>query len=248
MAAKRRTGLYWLILALIAVALSGCRGGTTWSKKEEVRIGQEIAAEVEKTYKLDPDPEVQRRVQLIGQRLVAVAGDKDFKYSFKVLAVDEINAFALPGGPIYVFRGLIDAVGDDDDMLACVLGHEMAHINRRHANKQYTKGLWTSILISLGTKGKVRDIAEITSALLELKYSRQDEYEADRLGIEYAYKAGYDPNGMVRFFELLKSKEKGGDPGVLANLRTHPLTENRIWRARQHIEKITGQPAQGGNS
>ena len=162
--------------------------------------------------------------------------------------MDEINAFALPGGPIYVFRGLIDAVGDDDDMLACVLGHEMAHINRRHANKQYTKGLWASILISLGTKGKVRDIAEITSALLELKYSRQDEYEADRLGIEYAYKAGYDPNGIVRFFELLKAKEKGGDPGVLANLRTHPLTENRIWRAKQHIEKITGQPAQGGNS
>ncbi|MFX5374053.1 M48 family metalloprotease, partial [Acinetobacter baumannii] len=89
-----------------------------WSKKEEVRIGQEVAAEVEKAYKLDPDPAVQQRVQLIGQRLVAVAGDKDFKYSFKVLQSKEINAFALPGGPIYVFRGLIDLVGDDDDMLA----------------------------------------------------------------------------------------------------------------------------------
>lgn len=246
MANRRRAGWWLLITVLTAFALSGCRGGTTWSKKEEVRIGQEIAAEVEKTYRLDPDPNVQRRVQLIGQRLMAVAGDKDFKYAFKVLSEKEINAFALPGGPIYVFRGLVDAVGEDDDMLACVLGHEMAHINRRHANKQYTKGLWASVLISLGTKGKVRDIAEITSALLELKYSRQDEYEADRLGIEYAYKAGYDPNGIVRFFELLKSKEKGGDEGVLANLRTHPLTENRIWRARQHIEQITGRPAQGG--
>lgn len=248
MARKPRIGLWLLMLMWVSLALSGCRGGTTWSKKEEVRIGQEISVEVERTYKLDPDPNIQRRVQIIGQKLVAVAGDKDFRYSFKVLDAKEINAFALPGGPIYVFRGLIDAVGDDDDMLATVLGHEMAHINRRHANKQYTKGLWTSVLISLGTKGKVRDIAEITGALLELKYSRQDEYEADRYGIEYAYKAGYDPNGIVRFFELLKSKEKGGDKGVLANLRTHPLTENRIWRARQHIEKITGKTAQGGGS
>jgi predicted Zn-dependent protease len=136
-----RRGLLGLLLLGVMLALTGCRG-TVWSKKEEVRIGQQVAAEVEKVYKLDPDPAVQQRVQLIGQRLVAVAGDKDFQYSFKVLESKEINAFALPGGPIYVFRGLIDKVEDDDDMLAGVLAHEMAHINRRHANKQYTQGLW----------------------------------------------------------------------------------------------------------
>ncbi len=240
----RRTG-YWLVAGMLLTSLSGC-GGKIWSKKDEVRIGKEISAEVEKVYKLDPNPQNQERVQRIGKKLVAVAGDKDFQYSFKVLEVDEVNAFALPGGPIYVFRGLLEMVGGDDDMLACVLGHEMAHINRRHANKQYSKGVFADIVIALTTKGKVRDIAQITSALLQLKYSRQDEYEADRLGIEYAYKAGYDPNGIIRFFEMLKERERGGDKGVLANLRTHPLTENRIWRARQHIETITGQPAPGG--
>jgi len=105
-----RRGLFGLLLLGVMLTLTGCRG-TTWSKREEVRIGQQVAAEVEKAYKLDPDPAVQQRVQLIGQRLVAVAGDKDFQYSFKVLDSKEINAFALPGGPIYVFRGLIDKVG-----------------------------------------------------------------------------------------------------------------------------------------
>ncbi len=240
----KRIGLS-LLAGMLLVNFTGC-GGKVWSKKDEVRIGKEVSAEVEKAFKLDPNPKNQERVQQIGKRLVAVAGDKDFQYTFKVLDSDEVNAFALPGGPIYVFRGLLEMVGDDDDTLATVLGHEMAHINRRHANKQYSKGVFAEIIITLTTKGSLRDVAQLTNALLQLKYSRQDEYEADRLGIEYAYKAGYDPNGIIAFFEKLKEREKGGDKGVLANLRTHPLTENRIWRARQHIEKVTGQPATGG--
>ena len=237
-----RRGLFGLLLLGVMLTLTGCRG-TTWSKREEVRIGQQVAAEVEKAYKLDPDPAVQQRVQLIGQRLVAVAGDKDFQYSFKVLDSKEINAFALPGGPIYVFRGLIDKVGNDDDMLAGVLAHEMAHINRRHANKQYTQGLWRGIVIALATKGTVQDIAEITDALLQLRYSRQHEYEADRLAVEYAYKAGYDPHGMLRFLEMLQQEEKVGNRWVETNLRTHPFSDRRAAEVRKQIERVTGQPA-----
>ncbi len=232
-----------LMLLGVLLSLTGC-GGTVWSRRDDVRIGQEVARDVEKAYRLDPNAENQRRVKEIGQKLVAVAGAKDFKYSFKVLDVDEVNAFALPGGPIYVFRGLLEMVGDDDDMLAFVLAHEMAHINQRHAAKQYSKGVWADILVTATTRGRVRDVAQLTNLLVQLEYSRRDEYEADRLGIEYAYKAGFDPNAGIRFFEILRKKERGGDKGVLANLRTHPLTENRIWRARQHIEKVTGQPAQ----
>jgi predicted Zn-dependent protease len=237
-----RRGLFGLLLLGVMLTLTGCRG-TTWSKREEVRIGQQVAAEVEKAYKPDPDPAVQQRVQLIGQRLVAVAGDKDFQYSFKVLDSKEINAFALPGGPIYVFRGLIDKVGDDDDMLAGVLAHEMAHVNRRHANKQYTQGLWRGIVIALATKGTVQDIAEITDALLQLRYSRQHEYEADRLAVEYAYKAGYDPHGMLRFLEMLQQEEKVGNRWVETNLRTHPFSDRRAAEVRKQIERVTGQPA-----
>jgi predicted Zn-dependent protease len=237
-----RRGLFGLLLLGVMLTLTGCRG-TTWSKREEVRIGQQVAAEVEKAYKLDPDPAVQQRVQTIGQRLVAVAGDKDFQYSFKVLDSKEINAFALPGGPIYVFRGLIDKVGDDDDMLAGVLAHEMAHVNRRHANKQYTQGLWRGIVIALATKGTVQDIAQITDALLQLRYSRQHEYEADRLAVEYAYKAGYDPHGMLRFLEMLQQEEKVGNRWVETNLRTHPFSDRRAAEVRKQIERVTGQPA-----
>jgi predicted Zn-dependent protease len=237
-----RRGLFGLLLLGVMLTLTGCRG-TTWSKREEVRIGQQVAAEVEKAYKLDPDPAVQQRVQLIGQRLVAVAGDKDFQYSFKVLDSKEINAFALPGGPIYVFRGLIDKVGNDDDMLAGVLAHEMAHVNRRHANKQYTQGLWRGIVIALATKGTVQDIAQITDALLQLRYSRQHEYEADRLAVEYAYKAGYDPHGMLRFLEMLQQEEKVGNRWVETNLRTHPFSDRRAAEVRKQIERVTGQPA-----
>jgi len=233
----------WMLLTGAMFALTGCRG-TIWSKKDEVRIGKEVSLEVEKAYKLDPNPAHQQRVQLIGQRLLTVAKVEPYEYTFKVLDADEVNAFALPGGPIYVMRGLLEMVGNDDDELACVIGHELAHINRRHAAKQVTRGTWASILIALGTQGKARDIAEISAALLQLKYSRNQEYEADRLGLEYAYQAGYDPNGMIRFFRKLQAKQKEGDKGILANLRTHPLTENRIVRARQHIEKLTGKPAQ----
>ncbi|MCX7925381.1 MAG: M48 family metallopeptidase [Fimbriimonadales bacterium] len=238
-----RRGLFGLLGLGVVLTLTGCRG-TTWSKKEEVRIGQEVAAEVEKAYKLEPDPAVQQRVQLIGQRLVAVAGDKDFKYSFKVLDSEEINAFALPGGPIYVFRGLINKVGDDDDMLAGVLAHELAHVNRRHANKQYTQGLWRGLAIVVLTRGSVRDAAEIADALMQLKYSRQHEYEADRLAVEYAYKAGYDPNGMLRFLAMLQREEKVGNRWIETNLRTHPFSDRRMAEVRKHIQRVTGQPAQ----
>jgi predicted Zn-dependent protease len=234
--------LLWSLMLLSGLGIMGCRG-TVWSSKDDVRIGREVAVEVEKEFRLDPNPINQQRVQQIGQKLVVVGKQKPFEYSFKVLDKEEVNAFALPGGPIYVFRGLLDMLGDDDDALACVLGHEMTHINRRHAAKQYTKGVWASVLVTVvDPKGRIRDAAELGAILVQLQYSRDDEYESDRFGIEYAYKAGYDPNGVVSFFQKLKAKEKGGDKGVLANLRSHPLTENRIWRAQQQISKLTGSP------
>lgn len=234
--------LLWNLMLFSGLGMMGCRG-TVWSSKDDLRIGKEVAVEVEKEFRLDPNPMHQERVRQIGQKLVAVGKQKPFEYSFKVLDEDDVNAFALPGGPIYVFRGLLEMLGNDDDALACVLGHEMTHINRRHAAKQYTKGVWASVLVTvIDTRGRVRDAAELGAVLVQLQYSRDDEYESDRLGIEYAYKAGYDPNGIVRFFEQLKAKEKGGDKGVLANLRSHPLTENRIWRSQQHISKLTGSP------
>lgn len=233
--------ILWMALALMGLGL-GCRRAVVWNAKQEVEIGKQGSAEIEKEYKLDKNPARVRLVDDIGARLVKVAGKKEYAYTFKALDLDDINAVSLPGGPVYVFRGLIEAAGDEDE-ISGVMGHELGHINARHINKQQTKRLAINLAVLIGTKGRPSDLTDIGSALLMLQYSRDDEYEADRLGIEYNYKAGYDPHGIVRFFERLQKLEKGGDKGILANLRSHPLTENRIWRAQEHIAKVTGTPA-----
>jgi predicted Zn-dependent protease len=223
---------------------SGCRGTNLLSKQDEIEIGKEGAAAIEKEYKLDTDPERVALVQEIGQRVLEgmrkTEGKKapDFPFSFKVLDTKEINAVSLPGGPVYVFRGLMEQTGDDKDMLAAVLAHEVAHIVARHAAKQISSGVLADLVISLGTKGSTQKLANVATSLVMLQYSRDDEYDADRRAVLYTHAAGYDPEGLVRFFEKLQKLEKSPMKGLLANLRTHPLTENRILRAKKVIAAL----------
>jgi beta-barrel assembly-enhancing protease len=184
-------------------------------------------------------------VQRIAARLMAHDDPRPgVPYTFKVLDEKQINAVSLPGGPIYVYRGLLDAVGDDDDALACVIGHEIGHVNARHAAKQISQQMAANLGIVLILKGgTAQNVASMAQDLLGLSYSRDDEYEADARGLAYAYRAGFDPRGMVRFFTKLESLEKkqGGGPEML---RTHPLTKGRIERALRTIE---GQDYRYGN-
>jgi len=228
------------LIAAIAAALAflgGCRNTNFLSTKEEVRLGRDVAKQIESEVRVDKDSADARRVQRLAQRVMAHAEERPgVPYSFKVLDRKEINAVSLPGGPVYVFRGLLDMVGDDDDALACVIAHEVAHVNARHVAKMISQQLATNIGIVILLRGRTaQDVASLASDLLSLSFSREDEYEADRRGLSYAHRAGFDPRGLVRFFEKLQAIEKGkGDPEFL---RTHPLSRNRIERAIRVIEK-----------
>ncbi len=233
---RPRKFISYLLLTVVAIGAAGCKG-KVWSKEEEIRIGKDAAARLESEVPVSKNPADNTLVEKIGQKL-AVTNELKWPFTFKVLEMKEVNAFSLPGGPVYVTRGLLDLTEGDEDELASVIGHEMAHTDKRHVNQMYTQGMAADILIVIATRGAVSDAARIVGMLGQLRFSRDHEYEADRWGVRYAYKAGYDPNAMIRFFEKMKKLEKGGKGDVVSNnLRTHPLTDARIEQAKKEIAK-----------
>ncbi len=233
--AMRQAGL--LCMVLLAMTLTGCRTKSFLSTRQEVNLGKEGARQVEQEFRVDTNSPDADRVRRVGQSILAHMDRRDVPYVFKVLDSKEINAFSLPGGPVYVFKGLLDMMGDDDDALAAVIGHECGHVNARHAARQLSSQMATNILITLAIPNPAsQNLAGLGSQILGLKYSREDEYEADRRGLSYAHYAGYDPQGMIRFFGKLQRLEKrqgGHDPEWL---RDHPLTKPRIDKAESIIE------------
>lgn len=229
---------------------SGCRGGrfgNVISRSQQVQIGQETAGEVERQQKVLNDPEVNARMQRIADRIFPLARkDFDVPYTVKVIDSKDVNAFALPGGPIYFYKGLIDLAGSDDE-IASVLGHEAAHIVKQHSAKQISDAQFKNTLLSIATQGK-SDLIRIASSLAltvdQLKYSRGDEGESDEVGFRYLTQAGYDPDAMAGFFRRLEAKEgrKGGGPSWL---RSHPVTSSRVRaaEARAQAYKQSGQTA-----
>ena len=221
-----------ILLPVMAFNLTGCRTKSFLSTRQEVGLGREGARQIEQEYRVDTVSPDADRVRRIGAKLLPHIDKRDVPYSFKVLDAPEINAFSLPGGPVYVYRGLLDAVGDDDDALACILGHEVGHVNARHAARQISSAYLTNALITFGIpNASLQNLAGLGTQILSLKYSRDDEYEADRRGLSYAHFAGYDPNGMTRFFgklERLEKRQGGHDPEWL---QTHPLSSARIEKA-----------------
>lgn len=243
----KRTGHGLLVLVVRALAvlgllfattfLAGCRTRSFLSTKQEVNLGREGARQVEQQYRVDTNSADAERVRRVGQSLLAHTDRRDIPYSFKVLDSKEINAFSIPGGPVYIYRGLLDMMGDDDDALACVIGHEIGHVNGRHAARQISSQLATNILISVTPIGATaQNLAGLGAELAGLKYSRDDEYDADRRGLSYAHFAGYDPQGMVRFFEKLQRMEKREGGGGPEWARNHPVTAARIAKAEAMIE------------
>jgi predicted Zn-dependent protease len=226
----RPTTLLILLGIVLMPVLAGC-GATRISREEEIRLGQQAAAQIERQYRTYEDPRVSR----IGQRVAAASGESELPFRFRVVDQNQVNAFALPGGPVYITDELLRVVGSDDDELAGVLGHEIAHIRRRHAVRQMERQSWFGLGIEVLTEGSVQDIATIVANLELLSYSRDQERDADSRGVRSMRAARYDPMGLVRFLEELARMDGGGIS--IPWLRSHPGSQARADRLREMLRE-----------
>jgi hypothetical protein len=223
----------------------GGRGMGNWySTNWEIGTGKQYSMEIEKSSHLVTDPVVVEYVNRVGQNLVKNS-DSKVPFTIKVLDTDEINAMALPGGFFYVNSGLILAC-DSEDELAGVMAHEIAHVAAHHAAREMTKLNYMqigSIPLMIFTQGTwvgygIYEASQLAVPLTFLSFSREYEAEADFLGIQYAYRAGYDPQGMVSIFEKLDALEKH-KPGALSKaFSDHPATPDRIGHVEDEIATI----------
>lgn len=217
------------------------RGLDLYSIAQEQAIGKRMAEKVERQCRLVKDPVVTRYVQNLGQRLVRNS-DAKIPFTIKVIDDNQVNAFALPGGYLYVDSGLILAAQNESE-LASVMAHEIAHVAARHATRNMTKAeLWNIASMPLiffgGPIGMtLRQVSGLAYPMTVMKFSRDAEREADLLGIEYAYAAGYDPASFVNFFERLKAN-KFKKNFIAKTFATHPMNHDRIERAQKEIATI----------
>jgi len=221
----------------------GGRGlGNWYSLETEIRMGREYAQMIDSSVKLVQDPTVTEYVNRIGQNIVRNS-DSKVPFTIKVIDSDEINAFALPGGFLYVHSGLLLAA-DEEAELAGVLAHEVAHVAAQHAVRQITRSNLANIasvpliFVGGGVGYAARSVAGIGLPMSFLKFSRGFEEEADYLGLQYMYKAGYDPQSFMSFFEKIQVKEKQ-KPGTLSKVfASHPPMASRIAKTQKQIETM----------
>jgi hypothetical protein len=223
----------------------GGRGlGNWYSTNWEIGTGKQYSMEIEKSAHLITDPVIAEYVNRVGQNIVKNS-DCKVPFTIKVIDSDEINAMALPGGFFYVNSGLIMAA-DEEAELAGVMAHETAHVCAHHAARQMTKLNYAqigSIPLIIMTSGTwtgygIYEATQLAIPVAFLKFSRMDEAEADYLGLQYMYKAGYDPQAFIQFFEKIDALEKH-KPGTLAKVfADHPQTPDRIARSEDEIATI----------
>lgn len=223
----------------------GGRGlGNWYSTESEIKMGKTYADEVEKTARFITDPVVDEYVNRIGQNIVKNS-DCKVPFTIKVLDSDEINAFALPGGFFFVNSGLILAA-DEEAELAGVMAHETAHVCAHHAAREMTRmnyaELGTIPLIMMTgyswTGYGIYEAAQLAIPMTFLEFSREFEAQADYLGVQYMYRAGYDPQAFITFFEKIQALEKR-KPGLVAKaFSDHPQTPDRILHTQEEIARI----------
>ncbi|MGD0956811.1 MAG: M48 family metallopeptidase [Candidatus Acidiferrales bacterium] len=220
------------------------KGLDFYSLEKEIALGKQLAQEVDKSAKFIDDPVVNEYVNRVAQNLVRNS-DARVPFTIKVIDSDVVNAFALPGGFFYVNSGLI-LHADEESELAGVMAHEIAHVCARHGTKQATKGeiinlasIPAMIFIPYSWAGyAIYQGMNFAIPVTFLKFSRDNEREADYLGLQYMYKAGYDPNSFVSFFEKVEADEKK-EPGTIPKVfATHPPTPDRIESIQKEIATI----------
>ena len=247
----RSISLLTIILSAM-VMIWGCAVNPVTQKREimiysdaaEVEMGKKAHAEVIRQYGKYDDPNLQRYIDDIGQSLARNSHRPNIKYHYRVIDKPFINAFALPGGYVYITRGLLAHLTSEAE-LAGVLGHETGHITARHGVKRLQKAMASQLIlagvaIATESEGLVQGSSILLTAALQT-YSRRDEHQADDLGGLYAFKAGYDPKGSMGFLKTLKKMDKTTPSAVEVIFRTHPLTEDRIERVEAQSREFSEQ-------
>jgi predicted Zn-dependent protease len=230
-----------LTITILAVSLAGCattdgRQFNLLSTEEETRLGAQLSTEITKEEKVFEDGAMQAYVDTIGERLARHAPRQDVTYEFTVIdAPDTVNAFALPGGHLYIYTGLMKLCANEAE-LASVMAHEIAHVAAHHHGEAMTRQYGLSILLNIALGDDPGAAAQLVAGLASkagaLKYSRFQENESDRLGMEMLFSGGYKPEAMVSFMEKLGASEGDGGRGMPAFLSSHPATPARVANLR----------------
>lgn len=251
---KTRASIVWLALSAILLMQASVFSQTQiklhsnkYSPQDDVKLGRQAAAEVEQQLPLLRDEEVNGYVERVGNRLVNAIPEQfrhpDFQYYFKVVNARDINAFALPGGPMYVNRGMIQAARREGEM-AGVMAHEISHVALRHGTAQATKGQKYGLLAGIlgiggailgGPAGAAAQIASQGVGVYFLKFSREYETEADILGAQIMARAGYDPRDLAAMFQTIERQGGGSSGGFLSS---HPSPKNRYARINQEAQYL----------
>jgi len=246
---RKSTRVFWVITTLLAIMaaiacavnpVSGKKELMFFSEKAEIAMGQDTDRQIKQQFGIYQDKDLNAYVNSVGQKMVPYSHRPKLQYHFAVLDTPVVNAFAAPGGYIYVTRGIMALMGSEAE-LAAVLGHEMGHVNARHSMKRLSGQMLATIGLVLGSVlskdiAKVAGLASVGMQLLFLKFSRSDEYQADSLGVRYARQAAYSPAEMLRFFSALEnmSVETGGHK-IPSFLSTHPMTSDRIAKVKAMV-------------
>jgi len=230
--------------ALIGVAITCSLLGCGISQQQEVQMGQQYAQQINAQLPIIQDPELNRYINVLGDSIARLTKRADLDWHFFIVDAAEVNAFAVPGGFVYVNRGLIERA-DQMDELAGVLGHEIGHVVKRHTVKQMEKeqganvGLTLACILTSICNSQVAGAAiNIAGGAVFARFSRQDEAEADDEGFINVVRAGISPVGMVTMFRKLLEERKSRPAGVEAWFLTHPLEEDRITAVQARINQL----------
>ncbi|MEJ2649764.1 MAG: M48 family metallopeptidase [Sedimentisphaerales bacterium] len=208
------------------------------SESEDLEIGQKYAPEITKELGGEiPNEALQSYINSLGQKIAAVSDRPDWTYHYTAVNDNSVNAFALPGGYIFITRGLLDKL-QNESQLAAILSHETVHVVARDTANVMSNEIGINILLSAVTSEETSDtvltVANLSKQIIGLKYSRQDEKEADLGGLRYMVRAGYDPHGMLETMKILDSLQQGS---VIDFFSTHPSPENRIEYISNEIQR-----------
>ncbi len=254
---RRRSIALVILLVTAGLFAQGPRplrpGFNLFSREQDIQLGREAAAEIEKQVTVVNDPELESYVRRIGKKLASTPEAAGFPYSFKIVHDKTINAFALPGGPTYLHTGLLEAA-DNEAQVAGVMAHEIAHVALRHGTNQLSKANLIQLPALLAVWAAERkgslwgQVAQLGVGLgansVLLKYSRDAERDADLLGTRIMARAGYDPVEMARFFEKL---EASGGPRALQFFSSHPNPGNRVKAVQAELQYLPAGPYTKGD-